>query len=294
MYNQLDIAYTQGYELAKSEYEKLTAIPSTSQEWVAFFNNVTQGLPVMEAICGVAAFITSSEVKNVNVGQFNKELRSLGNAPKQYRDDAHFIGRLLPQPDYYDAQGEAIEIPADLRPDCSYDSIFDHGTGKLGRIYLKEMGMKAYFPHYDVFDSDDPDELICDGVLFDETNVKISELLFALQQVLHPNKDNKELSDVIERCRQFENGRSPMVALLKKYGIGVINLSANGWSHINCGHIHDTALYAVIDDDDHIKVTLRPNRYLDERDNPFDATEAGFDLSDFVKEAINRARNSKA
>ena len=86
----------------------------------------------------------------------------------------------------------------------------------------------------------------------------------------------------------------PMVALLKKYGIGVINLSANGWSHINCGHIHDTALYAVIDDDVHIKVTLRPNRYLDERDNPFDATEAGFDLSDFVKEAINRARNSKA
>ena len=45
----------------------------------------------------------------------------------------------------------------DLGPDCNYDSFLDHGTGKLGRIYLKEMGMKAYFPHFDVYDPDDPD-----------------------------------------------------------------------------------------------------------------------------------------
>ena len=198
-----DMTYSYGYELAKSEYEKLSTVPTTSQEWVTFFNNVTQDLPVLEAICGVASFITSAEVKKINVSQFNKELRSLGNAPKQYSEDAHFVGRLLPKPDYYDEQGEAIEIPVDLRPDCSYDSFLDHGTGKLGRIYLKEMGMKAYFPHFDVYDPEDPNEIICEGALFDESSVKVSELLFVLQQVLDPNKKNLELSDTIDRCRQY-------------------------------------------------------------------------------------------
>jgi hypothetical protein len=115
--------------------------------------------------------------------------------------------------------------------------------------------------------------------------------LLALQQVLDPNKENLELSDTIDRCRLYESSSSPLVAFLKKYGVGVVNLSANGWKQINCGHIHDTALYAIVDDNDHIQVTLRPWKYLDERDNPFDATEAGFNLSDYIKEAINRARN---
>ena len=286
-----DMTYSYGYELAKSEYEKLSTKPSTSQEWVAFFHNVTQGLPILEVICGVASFITSAEAKKINKGQFNKEIRSLVNAPKQYSEDANFVGRLLPKPDYYDDQGEAIEIPVDLRPDCNYDSFLDHGTGKLGRIYLKEMGMKAYFPHFDVYDPDDPDEIICEGALLDVSSVKASELLIALQQVLDPYKENQELSDTIDRCRQYESSSSPLVAFLKKYGIGVVNLSANGWKQINCGHIHDTALYAVLDDNDHIQVTLRPWKYLDERDNPFDATEAGFNLSDYIKEAINRARS---
>ena len=286
-----DMTYSYGYELAKSEYEKLSTKPMTSQEWVAFFHNATQDLPVLEAICGVASFITSAEVKKINIGQFNKELKSLGNAPKQYSEDAHFVRRLLSKPDYYADQGGAIEIPVDLRPNCIYDSILDHGTGKLGRIYLKDMGMKAYFPHYDVYDPEHSNEVICKGALFDVTSVKVSELLFALQQVLDANKENQELSDAIDRCRQYENSSSPLVALLKKYGIGVVNLSANGWKQINCGHIHDTALYAVLDDNDHIQVTLRPWEYLDEQDNPFDATEAGFDLSSFIKEATNRARN---
>jgi hypothetical protein len=286
-----DMTYSYGYEFAKSEYKKLSTVPSTSQEWVAFFHAITPGLPVLEAICGVASFITSAEAKKINKGQFNKEIRSLGNAPKQYSEDANFVGRLLPKPDYYDDQGEAIEIPVDLRPDCNYDSFLDHGTGKLGRIYLKEMGMKAYFPHFDVYDPDDPDEIICEGALLDVSSVKASELLSALQQVLDPNKENQELSDTIDRCRQYESSSSPLVVFLKKYGIGVVNLSANGWKQINCGHIHDTALYAIVDDNDHIQVTLRPWKYLDERDNPFDATEAGFNLSDYIKEAINRARN---
>ena len=151
-----EMTYSYGYELAKSEYEKLSTKPSTSQDWVAFFHYVTKGLPILEVICGVASFITSAEVKNINLGRLNKELRSLGNAPRQYSEDVRFVGRLLPKPDYYDDQGEAIEIPAGFRPDCSYDSIFDHGSGKLGRIYLKEMGMKAYFPHFDVYDPEDP------------------------------------------------------------------------------------------------------------------------------------------
>ena len=88
-----DMTYSYGYELAKSEYEKLSTVPATSQEWVAFFHNVTQGIPVLEAICGVASFITSAEAKKINKGQFNKEIRSLGNAPKQYSEDAYLLAR---------------------------------------------------------------------------------------------------------------------------------------------------------------------------------------------------------
>jgi hypothetical protein len=76
------------------------------------------------------------------------------------------------------------------------------------------MGMKAYFPHYDVYDPEDPNEVICEGALFDETSVKVSDLLFALQQVLDPNKDKQELSDAIDRYRQYESSSFPLVAFL--------------------------------------------------------------------------------
>ena len=45
-----NMTYSYGYELAKSEYEKLSIVPRTSQEWVAFFRNVTQGCPILEVI----------------------------------------------------------------------------------------------------------------------------------------------------------------------------------------------------------------------------------------------------
>ena len=40
------------------------------------------------------------------------------------------------------------------RPDYTYDSIFGSGTGKLGRIYMEEVGMHMYLPHCDVYDTE--------------------------------------------------------------------------------------------------------------------------------------------
>ena len=204
------------------------------------------------------------------------------------------VDRLLPWPDDNKIKGKAIKIPEKLRPDFHYDSFFDKGTGKLGRIYMKEVGMHMYLPYCDIYDVDDPKFIVCKGIQLDSSSVKISELLSVLQVILDPNKENQELAQAIERCKQFENGGSPLPVLLKKYGIGVVNLSYNSWHRVNYQDIHAEALFVELDEDNHLQVTLQPEPYNDDFDNPFDATEAGYgELSDFIKEALNRVRNIK-
>jgi len=294
MDESLEMSFSEGYELAKNEFSKLTTAPQTSKEWVEFFHHVSEDIYSLNGVSGIAAFITSEEVKQINVGQLSKELKSLGKVAEQYGHDFRMVDRLLPWPDYNKIKGKAIKIPENLRPYYHYDSLFDKGTGKLGRIYMKEVGMHMYLPHCDIYDVDEPKTIICAGDQLDKTSVKISELLSVLQVILDPNKENQELTQAIERCKQYENGDSPLPALLKKYGIGVVNLSSNGWHHVNYQNIHTEALFVELDEDDHLQVILQPKPYGDDFDNPFDATEAGFrELSDFIKEAINRARNIK-
>ena len=289
--DDLYLSYSEGYELAQTKFNQLSASPQTSEEWVEFFQNVSWNIYDMHGVCGVAAFITSQEVKNINVGQFSKELKSLGKVAEQYRSDSSMVGRLLPRIGR-GFRGKAVVIPVDLRPDYHYDSFMGVRTGKLGRIYMLEVGMHMYFPHCDIYDADDPDTLLCAGNQLDESSVKLSELLFALQNILDPKKENQELTETIERCKQYENGGSSLPALLKKYGIGVVNLSNNSWRRVNSGSIHAEALFVELDESDHLQVTLQPEPWCNDFDNPFDATEAGFgELSDFIKEAVNRARN---
>ena len=287
-----EMSFSEGYELAEKEFSKLTTAPQTSEEWVEFFHHVSWDIYSLNGISGVAAFITSEEVKQINVGQFSKELKSLGKAAEQYGHDSRMVDHLLPRPDYNKYKGKAINIPKDLRPYYHYDSIFDKGIGKLGRIYMKEVGMHMYLPYCDIYDVDDPKIIICKGDQLDSTSVKISELLSVLQVILDPNKENQELAQTIERCEQYENNGSPLPALLKKYGIGVVNLSRNSWHRVNYQDIHAEALFVELDEDDHLQVTLQPEPYDDDFDNPFDATAAGYgELSDFIKEALNRARS---
>lgn len=286
-------SFALGYEMAQNRYSKLDTRPKTSEEWVGFFHGVIQDSSNLEWNCGAAAFVTSEEVKNLNVGLLNKELSSLQKASEQYGHDLRMVDRLLPYPDYLDEQGPAIEIPISLRPDYSYDSLFEHGTGKLGRIYMKETGMHMYLPHCDIFDSENPDMLLCDGDQLNETSMKISELLTVHQSILDPKKMNQELSKAIERCKNYDNGGTSLSGILKKHGIGVVNLSANSWHRVNYQHIHAESLYVELDGFDHLQVMLEPDEWLNAQDNPFDATEANFDLSDFIREAINRARNKQ-
>lgn len=285
-------SFAQGYEMAKNEYSKLDTCPKNSEEWVGFFHGVIQDSSNLEWNCGAAAFVTSEEVKNLNVGLLNKELSSLWKASEQYGHDLRMVDRLLPYPDYLDEQGPAIEIPISLRPDYSYDSLFEHGTGKLGRVYLKEMGMHTYLPHCDIFDSDDPELLLSVGNQLDETSVKISELLMFLQSMLDPKKMNQELTKAIERCKNYEKGVSSLPGVLKKHGIGVVDFSRNKVGWVNYKEIHTNALYLELDKQDHLQVVLEPGMLFNGQDNPFDATEAKFDFSCFIREAINRARGN--
>ena len=135
--------------------------------------------------------------------------------------------------------------------------------------------------------------LLCDGDQLNETSMKISELLTVLQSILDPEKKNQELTKAIERCKNYEKGVSSLPGVLKKHGIGVVNLSAISWHRVNYQHIHAESLYVELDGFDHLQVMLEPDEWLNAQDNPFDATEANFDLSDFIREAINRARNKQ-
>ena len=287
-----EMSYSEGYELAQSEYNKLTTYPQTSEEWVSFFHHVIQGHSDLQGISGVADFITSQEVKMINVGQFSKEIKKLREAAEQYSSDSRIVDHLLPFPDDDDLFGQAIDIPVELRPDYNYNSIYDAGTGKLGRLYMQEVGMHMYLPHCDIYDPDDSGKLICEGDQLHESSVKISELLSVLQTILDSDKKEQELTNAIERCKRYENSASSLPLLLRKYGIGVVNLSKNSWHRVNSTAIHAEALYVELDEFNHLQVTLEPNKWSDELMNPFDATETCFgELSDFIKEAINRARN---
>lgn len=291
--DDLEMSYSEGYELAQSKFTQLTKCPQTSEEWVEFFQNVSWDIYDMHGVCGVAAFITSEEIKNINVGQFSKELKSLGKAEEQYGHDSRMVDRLLPRVGR-GFRGKAVDIPDNLRPYYHYDSFEGSGTGKLGRIYMLETGMHMYLPHCDIYAIDDPDEIVCTAIQLDKSSVKLSELLSALQTILDPNNENQNLMAAIERCKLYEAGGSSLPALLKKYGIGVVDLSNNGWRHVNSGSIHANALFVELDESNHLQVTLEPNPWGDDFENPFDATEAGFgELSNFIKEAINRARNTQ-
>ena len=50
---------------------------------------------------------------------------------------------------------------------------------------------------------------------FDETSCKLSELLTILQTLPDSNKQNFELSDAIERCKEFESGAGTLPGLLR-------------------------------------------------------------------------------
>ena len=247
-----------------------------------FFVNSTKEYSDVYFCSGVAAFITEKEAASLDMRTFNKELGQLANVAGRYLLDSRMVDRLL---------NGVVEFPVELRLDYTYDSIFGRGTGKLGRIYMEEVGMHMYLPHCDAYDTENPDKLLCKGDQFDETSCKLSELLTILQTLLDSDKQDSELSDAIEHCKEFESGAGTLPGLLRKDGIGVVNLSTNGWHRVNYQNIHAESMFMVLGDNNHINVYLEPGPWFKAENNPFDATKKCYDVTDFIKEGLNRAKN---
>lgn len=275
-------SFLQGFEYARDEYEKISARPQSSQDWVNLFYGLIGENTDVNFSCGVASFITGKETTSLDVRAFNKELSGLAHASEQYLSDSRIVDLLVK---------DVVEVPAELRPDYVYDSISGRGSGKLGRIYMAEVGMHMYLPYCDVFDADSHELQLCEGVPFEATCCKLSEVLTVLQTMSDSDMHNAELASAIERCKVYESGAGTLPGLLRKHGIGVVNLSSNGWHRVNCQDIHAEAMYMVVDESNHIMVTLDPGPWFNIENNPFDATAAGFDISAFIKEALNRAKD---
>ena len=106
MIQAINDSYSQGYELAQSEFCKLSEYPQSSKDWVDFFVNSTKEYSDVYFCSGVASFITEKEAASLDMRTFNKELGQLANVVRQYLHDSRMIDRLL---------NGVVEIPVELR-----------------------------------------------------------------------------------------------------------------------------------------------------------------------------------
>lgn len=84
MIQNVNDSSSQGYELAQSEFGKLSERPQSSKDWVDFFINSTKENSDVYFCSGVAAFITEKEAASLDMRTFNKELGQLANVAGQY------------------------------------------------------------------------------------------------------------------------------------------------------------------------------------------------------------------
>lgn len=226
-----------------------------------------------EMIDGLFAFIMEKEVEGLNVKKFNADMTASGN-DGDYDSYIRIVDSLLPAPDERSDSlvGEAVEIPVDLRPHI-YDVSPLVEEGVIGRLYFQESGMHMWFPHFDVYSEDNPDELLETGVNLLYSRFVTSEILLALQAVIDPGHNNKELEETIKKSIAVENATgNDLYDVLYKHNLAVVSLKSCGRNGVRCNdrnrygdllHIFlaDGAVWGeVIDfDDEHFVVEILPS-----------------------------------
>lgn len=169
-----------------------------------------------------AEMLTATEMDGLDIDTFNHDCTALIDMAKHYRYDMRFVDQIMPWPEDAEWKGPEVYIPVEHRPLLVNDDV----KGRIGKIYMRDSGMRNYLPYCDIYSEQYPDELIADGVNLCYNNFPVSQVLEALQAVLDPEHSDSEWSKVIKRCHDFEGtGGDPLFNLLEKYGLAVVNLN---------------------------------------------------------------------
>ncbi len=182
------------------------------------------------AMRGAVSFVTLKSMPHANIPLLNRKVSELlkNDGDNGYYSTFRLIDRLLPCPEHGSSEIIPVKFPAGNRPSCKYVFLGDEIDGEIGEIYLCEQFMHMYNVCVNIYDSENPDELLEENHILNISDIVLSELLTCLQQVIDPAKENTELSAAIDMALKVEKVKSPMAQILKDCGIYLLSLSDFG------------------------------------------------------------------
>lgn len=185
---------------------------------------------INQAMRGAASFISIKSMAHANIPLFNSKIsRYLKNIQDDgYRSLIHLIDSRLPRPQHGSFEYIPIEFPVDRRPACKFSFFGLNVDGEIGEIYLYEHSMHMFRVCVNVYDSEDPTELLEENHILETSDVVLSDLLSSLQAVIDPEGKDDELTAAIEKATLIENEKCCIAPILKECGIYMLSLSDFG------------------------------------------------------------------
>lgn len=199
--NTLDEEFQAGYKHAEVVMESFDASHDDIAEYIdQIHDELTDDFMTYTPLTGAAAYMTEKYIGLADVPKLNKNIKKLYNDTEKDGYYALFrtIDCLLPHPE--DTEDFVVSFSEGNRPTFTSPDV----RGEIGDIYLYEHGMHMFYVSANIYDSDDPDELLEECCILDVDNVVLSELLTCLQNEIDPDRTNKELSENILKAADLE------------------------------------------------------------------------------------------
>ena len=198
----VDEEFQAGYKHAEAVMESFDASHDDITEYIdQIHDELTDDFMTYTPLTGAAAYMTEKYIGLADVPKLNKNIKKLYNDTEKDGYYALFrtIDCLLPHPE--DTEDFVVSFSEGNRPTFTSPDV----RGEIGDIYLYEHGMHMFYVSANIYDSDDPGELLEECCILDVDNVVLSELLTCLQNEIDPDRTNKELSGNILKAADLES-----------------------------------------------------------------------------------------
>ena len=198
----VDEEFQAGYKHAETVMESFDASHDDIAEYIdQIHDELTDDFMTYAPITGAATYMTEKYIGLADVPKLNKNIKKLYNDTEKdgYYALFRIIDCLLPHPE--DTEDFVVSFSEGNRPTFTSPDV----RGEIGDIYLYEHGMHMFYVSANIYDSDDPDELLEECCILDVDNVVLSELLTCLQNEIDPDRTNKELSENILKAADLES-----------------------------------------------------------------------------------------